>query len=398
MAVWPLPRITFRELSAVQEARPVALLTGEKAWSALSTHLALPVAIQAEPPRAERELVDYLAAHLPSQVEAVYAVGTGAPVEAAKVVAARNTLPLVIVPTALDGVAPFLPSARLLDEAGEQTTVEQVETGPAAEVVVDWSVIGDAPDGARGAGIVELLSIVTALLDWRHAARKGKNARGERFKPWAAGVATDLAKQAISSAPAVGAGDQDALRTLLDLLLTLVQLGNQLGHRRIYQGSEHYLADVLEVTSDPRLTPAERTAPCLLFAAGAHGTNPAPLRDALDAAQVPLNRVRATDFGLILDNLGRHLDRFHFPYSVLDDLDPDSMRVIEAVHAAGLAVQAETWQEPVVRRRTIAPNEEAPHERKRLVGDDTDRPHRTEPRGEQATRPLMGAAGDAAVE
>ncbi len=59
MAVWPLPKITFRELSAVQESRRVALLTSEEAWAALSVSLSLPLVIQAEPSRYDRDLFEY---------------------------------------------------------------------------------------------------------------------------------------------------------------------------------------------------------------------------------------------------------------------------------------------------------------------------------------------------
>ena len=396
MAVWPLPRITFRGLSSLDEPRPVALLTTSAAWSALHSILTLPVVIQAEPPRSDRDLIEYLAAHLPSHVEAVYAVGDGAAVEAAKIVAAHNAKPLVIVPSALDGVAPFLPTARVDTEAEGQKRIEQIETGPAAEVVVDWEVIEAAPPARRAAGIVEVLSAASALLDWRHSAKQGQNPPAERFTPWAASVATDLARQAIKSAAALGEGQPEALQTLLDLLLLLVQLGNQLGHRRLHQGSEHFLADILAVKSDPSLTPAERLGPSLLFAYAVHGQNLTPLRDALQAAQIPLNRVRTTDFGLSLDNLKRHLDRFEFPYSVLNDLDPDSMEVIGALHASGLAVRAETWREPMVPSRSSVPAAEAPHDDKRLHVLSPSEPAVAE--ADQATRPAEDAADAAAIE
>ena len=45
MVIWPLPRITFQELSLVEETRPVALLTSAEAWPVVSDHLALPVLI-----------------------------------------------------------------------------------------------------------------------------------------------------------------------------------------------------------------------------------------------------------------------------------------------------------------------------------------------------------------
>lgn len=346
MAVWPLPRITFRELSSIDEARPVALLTSDELWAVLSTQLALPVVIQAEPARYDRELFMYLAKNLPSQVEAVYVVGGGAPLEAGKLVAAYNDVPLSVVPTALDGIQMFTPVTRMLDSGENQSLVATVETGPAADVIIDWGVIHAAPTAIRGAGIAEVLSVVTGLLDWRYAAQRGKNPREQRFVSWAAGVTSGLAKQAIKSAAAVGQGHPDALHTLLDLMLLSVQVNNQLGYTRAQQGSEHYLAQILEGITRFEMPHAALVGQCILFAATLHGQDVAPLQTALVQAGVPLDAIRATDFALLLENLDDYLDAYEFPYSVLNDLHVNEDRVQDALDAAGLVVQPDTWRKP----------------------------------------------------
>jgi glycerol dehydrogenase-like iron-containing ADH family enzyme len=381
MTVWPLPRISFRELSTVEEKRPVALITSEDVWATLSSKLSLPVLIQAEPRSYQRDLVDYLASNLPGAAKAVYAVGSGPPVEAAKIVAARSNVPLVIVPTALDSTLMFLPRAMVAEKNGERVRLVHEETGPAAEIILDWELVASAPAEQRGAGIVDLLSIVTGLLDWRYAAQKGKNPRAQKFVPWAASVVSELAKQAIKSAAAVGQGDREALQTLLDLLMTAVQLSNQLGHSRALEGSEHYLAQILAATTDNPPAQAERVGPCLIFALMLHGQDPAPLRDAMQTACVRLDQIRATDFNLVIDNLPNHLAAYECPYSILNDAEPGSEKVTQAIAAAGLAIEAETWLKP---EQTLAyiladASEEAPHEDKTAddqgqtvqTGDDT---------------------------
>jgi len=347
MSVWPLPRITFQELSSIEEKRPVALLTTNDVWSVLGSQLALPVVIQAEPERYNRDLFDYLADHLPTSVQAVYAVGRGAPVEAAKVVASRNHRPLVIIPSALDSDKMLTPFAEVVEEQnGSQKRLVRVETGPAAEVIVDWDVIQAAPHELRGAGIVDVLSIVTGLLDWRFAAQKGKNPIEQRFTPWAASVAAGLASQAIKSAAAIGQGQLDALQTLLDLLMIVVQLNNQLGHQRAQEGCEHYLGQILAVRADPKLSHAEMIAPCILFVSALHGQDPAALRDAMQNAGVRLDQLRATDVRLTLDELPNYIGEYNFPYSMLNETDPASETVTQALETAGLAIEDYTWQLP----------------------------------------------------
>jgi glycerol dehydrogenase-like iron-containing ADH family enzyme len=366
MTVWPLPRITFRELNSVEEKRPTALLTSEDVWTVLSPQLKLPVLIQAEPQTYNRDLFDNLAANLPTQAKVVYVAGGGAPLEAAKLIAAHNQLPLVVVPAALDSSMMLLPHALIADKDGERVRLVEEETGPATEIIVDWEVISSAPAEQRGAAIVDLLSVVTGLLDWRYAAQKGKNTRSQHFVPWAASIVSELAKQAIKSAAAVGQGDREALQTLLDLLMTAAQLNNQLGHARSQQGGEHYLAQILMATTERPPAYAELVGPCLLFVAALHGQDPAPLRDALHSAGVRLDQVRATDFNLVIDNLPTYLDAYGFPYSILNDLDRTSDKVTTAIQAAGLAIEAETWIKPEDSLAHILADasQEAPHEDK----------------------------------
>jgi len=361
MVIWPLPRITFQKLSLVEETRRVALLTSTEAWPAVSDHLALPVLIQAEPSRYDRELFEYLAENLPSTVEAVYAVGGGAPLEAAKVVAARNRVPLVVVPLALESTAMLTPYAVATEPVADRQRRVHLSAAPAAEIIVDWDVILSAPESLRGAGIAEMLGIVTGLLDWRYAAQRGKNPRAERFQPWAAGVTTDLAKQAIKSATAIGQGDREALQTLLSLMMVAVQMGNLLGHTRALQGSERHLADILAATTNPATPLAELLGTCVLFCAALHGQDPAPLRDALNGAGVHLDQIRATDFNLMLGALSTHLADHGFPYTILNDLDLAADETALALDAAGLVLLSETWAVPSASpsARQAVPDEEA---------------------------------------
>ena len=399
MAVWPLPRITFRELSSLEENRPVALLTTEAVWTVLSAQLSLPVLIQAEPERYDWQLFEYLAENLPSRVRVVYAVGEDAPVEAAKIVAARNDVPLVIVPTALSSLRMFQPFAlgEVQNEMGHtHLTVE--ETGPASEIVIDWGVVQAAPVERRGAGMADVLSTITGLLDWRYAARQGKNPREQRFTAWAASVSTALAKQAIKSAGAIGQGNREALHTLLNLMAMAAQLSNQLGHKRAQQGSEHYLAHILAELTHFGVPHAAAVGQCLLFVAALHGQDVSPLRDALEQAGVPLDRIRPTDFALVLEHLEAYLAEYEFPYSILNDLDAEDEKVQAALEAAGLQIQPQTWTKPEdsqpVAAVSAVPEETAPAE----AVDAEDEPSAAEPEASDAppssmdTNPSAGAA------
>jgi glycerol-1-phosphate dehydrogenase [NAD(P)+] len=335
--VWPLPKIEFRELTSIRESRRTALLTSQPAWNVVSSLLDLPLVVQAEPPKADAALFKSLADGLPPQVEVVYGVGGGLASDAAKYIGFTKGLPTVIIPTALsvDGFFTALVAVR------EKGTVHYVETGPANQVIIDWEVVRSAPPDIRGTGIVELLSIVTGLLDWRYAAERNKNTPDTRYVPWAASMAAGIAQQAFKIARGVGEGNIEALRNLLDLMCMEVQLTNQMGHNRPQEGSEQFFAYAIEPrTAVGRGVPyADLVGPGILIAAALHGQDIAPLRETIAAAGVRLGQLRPDDIRETLQNLPRYVVEHNLPYTILNDFDPNSARVQELLHTTGLGLE-----------------------------------------------------------
>jgi glycerol-1-phosphate dehydrogenase [NAD(P)+] len=325
MDVWPLPRITFRELSDVKESRPTALLTQSAVWTNLSKSLQLPLVIQAEPNRPDRDFFEYLAANLPSPVQVVYAVGDGLLIDAAKVTAHHNRKPLVIVPTAISSDAPFTWTATARDN--DQPV--EIVTGPAEEVVIDLKLIQTAPAYQRAAGIADVLSIVTALRDWSYADQKGRTTPDTKIVQWATGIAASLAAQAIKSAAALGKGDLDALHTLVDLICMTVQLDSQLGHRRASQGVEHIFADA--VKTDSGVSHAERIGPGVLLASALYGKDCVSMRAALEGAGVRLDQIKPQDVRAAFNTLPDYARQHNLPYSMLNDLQSNADALAQAL-------------------------------------------------------------------
>ncbi len=332
--VWPLPKIEFRELTSIRESRRAAVLTSQPAWNAVSYLLDLPLVVQAEPHKADSALFKSLADNLPEQVEVVYGVGGGLASDAAKFIGFTKGLPTVVIPTALsvDGFFTGLVAVR------EEGTVHYVETGPADSVIVDWEVVRNAPAEIRGTGIVELLSIVTGLLDWRYAAERNKNTPDTRYIPWAASMAAGIAQQAFKIARGVGEGNIEALRNLLDLMCMEVQLTNQMGHNRPQEGSEQFFAYAIEPrTASGRGVPyADLVGPGILIAAALHGQDIGPLKEIIAAAGVRLGQLRPDDIRETLQNLPGYVVEHNLPYSILNDFDPNPERVQELLETTGL--------------------------------------------------------------
>jgi glycerol-1-phosphate dehydrogenase [NAD(P)+] len=334
--IWTLPRIEIREISSVKEERPTALLTGRKSWDAVGSMLDLPLVVQAEPHTAERGFLESLADGLPPQVEVVYGVGGGLACDVAKFIGRRRGLPVTLIPTALSVDGFFTPIVAVR-EAG---TVGYETTGAADRIIIDWEVIRSAPFNLRGTGIVEILSIVTGLLDWRYATERNKNTPETRFQPWAASLAAGIAQQAFKIAKDVGDGKVEALRQLLDLICLEVQLTNQLGHTRPQEGSEQYFAYAIEprVARNRGVPYADLVGPGILISAALHGQDINPLRATLASAGIRLGELSPNNIYETLMRLPQYVKMHNLPYSILHEVDMTPDRARSLIERTGLNV------------------------------------------------------------
>lgn len=337
--IFSLPSVYYGKLADWKEDRPTALITSTDAWARLNGTLDLPLVVQAEPDRFDYEFLTTLAQNVPAMVKVIYAVGAAPQVNAAKIVAHENQLPLVVVPTELDSDQLFEPHAELLS----QGILNNVVTGAAESLVVDWEIIL-AGDPHRRVGIVaDMLAIVTGLLDWRYAGKFNKNLPGQAFSAWAAGVAAGIASQTIKNAPGVGKGEIEAMRSMMDLTALSVQLANQLGHARHQEGTEHYLAFTLENNHLKDVSHAEYLAPGILLTSALHGQDPAALRDALQQAGIQINKIRLADLQIALNDLPAFVANNNLPYAIAHDLDPLSDQLKKAMEMAGLTGETGGW-------------------------------------------------------
>ncbi len=331
---WPLPRIEIRDVSTIKEERPVAVLTGTNSWAAVAPAINLPIVVQAEPHTANLDFLNSLADGLPAEVEAVYGVGGGLASDVAKFIGFKRKLPVTVIPTALsvDGFFTSLVAAR------SGGVVEYITTGPADRLIIDWEVIKSAPPRVRGSAIVELLTMVTGLLDWRYAAERNKNTQETRFQPWAASVAASIAQQAFRISEGVGEGKQESLRSLLDLIAMEVQLTNQLGHNRPQEGSEQYFAYAIEpkISRGLAIPYADMVGPGILISAALHNQDIGGIRQTLTNAGIRLGQLAPDTILETLRELPQYVQTHNLPYSILHETDMNDTRTQDLIARTGL--------------------------------------------------------------
>ena len=284
-----LPFVRLMPFDKLEEKRPVLLITSSPAWNAVKDRLkGLNISTSIEVTQANTDHWDHLKSQIVNRKsEFVYAVGGGLVADAAKYIAMKCSLPLVVLPTALS-VDAFLTFASGIRRDG---CVYYIETKTPETLILDLDTIAAAPASIRAAGITDVMSIATGSWDWKFAHERRKNPAGMEFVPWAYDNAQSILSGVLDCAEAAGRGDRDGLKTLYDCLAMEVQLCNQVGHARPEEGSEHYFAYAVENEMGHGLPHGDLVGPAILLIAKLQGQDTAKLEKALKACNVPLNNI-----------------------------------------------------------------------------------------------------------
>jgi glycerol-1-phosphate dehydrogenase [NAD(P)+] len=162
-----LPLVNLMPFSEVEEKRPVLLLTSLLAWNAVNASLhGLNIAAKLEVTEANTAHWDRLQSKIGDRnPEIVYAVGGGLVADAAKYIASRLNLSLVVIPTALS-VDAFITAASGIRR---DVCVDYIPTKVPDKIILDFDVIAQAPASIRAAGITDVMSIATGCWDWKFA-------------------------------------------------------------------------------------------------------------------------------------------------------------------------------------------------------------------------------------
>jgi glycerol-1-phosphate dehydrogenase [NAD(P)+] len=169
---------------------------------------------------------------------AVFGIGGGLAMDRAKYSAWRKGCPLVLVPAILSVDAAFI-KATAVRHAGRVRYVGEVYP---EHLLVDFDLLQAAPPLLNRAGAGDLLSIFTALWDWREAHAR----LGEAYDPRVAAEARAILDDLLAGAGAVREATEAGLRLLAEGFVRKTRLCEQVGSSRPEEGSEHYYAYCLE--------------------------------------------------------------------------------------------------------------------------------------------------------
>jgi glycerol-1-phosphate dehydrogenase [NAD(P)+] len=191
------------------------------------------------------------------------AVGGGRVIDPVKLAAARTGIDFVSVPTTISNDGISSPVSSLVDRHGERSThAARMPCG----IVVDVDAIGTAPAPTLRAGVGDLISNLTACMDWRLADRLGE----ERFDAYSAMIAEAAARPALDLQDLTSRGTHEILAH--GLLLSGLAMAAA-GTSRPCSGAEHLISHALDAQLGSHAAlHGEQVALGCLVSAAAHGS------------------------------------------------------------------------------------------------------------------------------
>ena len=243
----------------------------------------------------------------------VVAVGGGRPIDVAKLAAGRAKVEVVTVPTSLSNDGMASPVASLVFPDGVRRSVG---AGMPSGVAIDLDVVRAAPDRTLRAGIGDLVSNLTAVLDWRLAHRR----RGEAFDEFAASLAMQSALPVLGIGWPVADDDLEAIARGLVMSGLAMEIA---GTSRPCSGADHLISHSLDqLLGADALLHGEQVALGCLVATVLHGAHAAPVRALFARCGLPRN-AGEWPFGIdvvveaVMQAPATRPDR----YTILDELD-----------------------------------------------------------------------------
>ena len=257
--------------------------------------------------------VDRVAAELRAhQARFVVGVGGGSKIDIAKVVAARLGIPFVSLPTsaAHDGISS--PRASLHDAEGVSSTVGAVPMG----VLADTAVIVQAPYRLLASGCADVISNVTAILDWRLAVRL----RSEEYSSTAANLSEYAAQEIIDHATAIKPNLEESVWIAIRPILVAGISMSVAGSSRPCSGSEHLFSHALDRVSKRPSLHGEQCGVGAIMMMYLHGGDWKKVKNALLTIGAPTT---AQELGVSSDEVIRALELAHTVrpdrYTILGD-------------------------------------------------------------------------------
>jgi len=183
---------------------------------------------------AEEKIIQY-------KPSVVIGLGGGKDIDIAKLSSAKKTIPFISVPTAAshDGIASSHASIKGLDKP------YSLRGQAPLAILADIAVISKSPYRLIASGCGDIIAKYTAVRDWKLAHR----VKGEYYGDYAAELALMSARLVMRNAKAIRKLSEEAVRTVVEALISCGVAMSIAGSSRPCSGSEHMFSHALTMVA-----------------------------------------------------------------------------------------------------------------------------------------------------
>jgi len=302
--------------------RPFALVTQRDPARQLPSGVRRAAEVELHVYSLARADLEALVAGLPD-VTAIVGFGGGVVMDAAKFIAWRRRIPLILAPSVVSVDASVTNTIAVRDDS--RVLYEGFVV--ADRVVVDTDLIRRAPVALNRAGVGDLLSIHTALWDWQLGAARGRSV----MVTSAAARAAEILEEIEGLAVEIGDITPRALEAVVRAYVEVNALCLDVGHSQPEEGSEHYFGYRLEAVTGRSFVHGQLIGLGTVLMAELQGNNPARPRGILERCRVAWHPedlgVARPAIAAALSGISDFVREGGYAYSILDVAPLDASRI-----------------------------------------------------------------------
>ena len=181
-------------------------------------------------------------AKTPSKASVCYLLGGGQAIDIGRYLAKVWKNEVICIPSIISTDSPFVDCTGLRVNG----CVKYVKSKRADQIILDRELLNSAPWRYHLSGCGDVLSIFTALYDWKHANLNKKSKRDEVYNQNIALIAQGILDSLLSEAKEIKRGSRSGLTAIITALAMEVQLCNFYGNSRPEEGGEHFFTYCIE--------------------------------------------------------------------------------------------------------------------------------------------------------
>ena len=225
-------------------------------------------------------------------IDFLVGLGGGRPIDLAKQAGFNKDIPFISIPTAAshDGFGSARASIR---RDGRKTSMQAI---PPIAVVADTEIISKAPRRLLGAGVGDIISNQTAVLDWKLAGQKAD------YSEYAAALSEMAAELVENDIAKVASGKEEGVRLVVKALISSGVAMSIAGTSRPASGGEHKFSHWLDSNCETPALHGEQCGLGSIVTMYLHGGNWEKIRDTLKAVNAPITSSElGIDDGIVLN-------------------------------------------------------------------------------------------------